>query len=162
MEQIRYDDIEAWKRRVGEPWSPFGPQVTITQEMVNRFADVTGDNQWIHVDVERARRESPLGTTIVHGFFLVSLIPRLRLRQDLEVTGYGSILNYGADKLRFISPVPAGSTIHCRNRIYQADKKPKGVLVGEELEVSIVGQSERPALTYSMLYLYLPPAPSAS
>ena len=157
MEQIRFDDVEVLKARVGEAFSPYGPSITVTQEMVNQFAELTGDRQWIHIDVERAKRESPLKSTIVHGFYLLSLLPPLRVRTDLQIVGHGSVLNYGADKLRFISPVPSGSTIHCRSRIYQVDNKAKGVLVGEEIELSVVG-SERPALSYNMLVLYLPAA----
>jgi hypothetical protein len=157
MQEIRFDDVEALKARIGEPWSPYGEQIVVTQDMISRFADVTLDHQWIHIDVERARRESPLKTTIAHGFLLVSLLPKLRVRSDLRVTGYGSILNYGADKLRFLTPVPAGSAVHCRNRIYLVEQKPKGTLVGEELEVAIVGrEAERPAVSYSMLFLYQP------
>ena len=159
MREIRFDDVDTLKTLVGEPWCPYSEQILVTQDMIRRFADVTHDHQWIHLDVERARRESPLGKTIAHGFLLVSLLPKLRLRKDLTITGFGSVLNYGADKLRFLTPVPADSAVHCRNRIYLVEKKPKGTLVGEELEVALVGrESERPALSYSMLFLYQPPA----
>ena len=106
MQQIRFDDVAALQARVGEPYSPWGPEVTITQDMINRFADVTIDHQWIHIDVERAQKESPLKCTIAHGFFVLSLLPHLRQRVDMQVVGYRNVLNYGADKLRFQSPVP--------------------------------------------------------
>jgi len=86
-------------------WTP------VTQDMINRFADVTGDHQWIHVDVERARRETPFGSTIAHGFLTVSLLAELS-RQTIEVRGdFKMRINYGFNKLRFVSPVPAGSRI---------------------------------------------------
>ena len=130
MQQIRFDDVPALQQRVGEPWSPWGAEVTVTQDMINRFADVTFDHQWIHVDVERAQKESPLKSTIAHGFLVLSLVPHLRQRVDLEVIGFRNVLNYGADK-------------------------PKGTLITEEVEIAVVGQ-ERPALTYTMLMLFQP------
>ena len=157
MQKVRFDDLATLKQRVGEEFSPFGDQVTITQEMVNQFADLTLDHQWIHIDTERARRESPFKTTIVHGFFVLSLLPKLRVRQDLEIVGYGNIVNYGSDKLRFVSPVPAGSTVHARSRLIAVEQKPKGVLITEEIEIAVVG-AERPALSYLMLMLYQPAA----
>ncbi len=88
--------------------------IPVTQEMINRFADVTGDHQWIHVDVERARRETPFGSTIAHGFLTVSLLAELS-RQTIEVRGdFKMRINYGFNKLRFVSPVPAGSRIRAR------------------------------------------------
>lgn len=155
MQQIRFDDVAALQARVGEPYSPWGQQVTITQDMINRFADVTIDHQWIHIDVERAQKESPLKTTIAHGFLVLSLLPHLRQRVDMQVVGYRNVLNYGADKLRFLSPVPAGSTVHARCRVVAIEAKPKGTLVTEEIEIAVVGM-ERPALTYTMLMLFQP------
>jgi acyl dehydratase len=88
--------------------------LTVTQEMINRFADVTDDHQWIHVDVERAKRESQFGTTIAHGFLTVSLLPRLT-REAVEVRGnFKMRVNYGFNRLRFVSPVPAGARIRAR------------------------------------------------
>ncbi|WP_327004615.1 MaoC family dehydratase [Dactylosporangium sp. NBC_01737] len=84
------------------------PQV-VTQEQVNLFADVTEDHQWIHVDVERAR-SGPFGTTIVHGFLTLSLVPRL-LADILEVQTYSMGVNYGLDRVRFVKPLPPGVQI---------------------------------------------------
>lgn len=156
MIQIRFDDLAALSQRVGEEFSPYGNKVTITQEMIDRFADLTHDRQWIHIDVERARRESPFRTTIAHGFFVLSLVPKLRVRSDFQIVGYGNVTNYGADKLRFISPVPAGSTVHARCRLLAAEAKPKGTLCTEEIEIGVV-DAPRPALTYVMLMMYQPP-----
>ena len=88
--------------------------VTITQEMIDRFADVTGDHQWIHVDVERAKRETPFGSTIAHGFLTVSLLPQLS-QQAVNVQGdFKMRINYGFNRLRFVSPVRSGSRIRAR------------------------------------------------
>jgi acyl dehydratase len=84
--------------------------IEITQERVNRFADATGDHQWIHVDVERATRESPFGGPIAHGYLTLSLAPTL-LPQVMRVEGVTMGVNYGANKVRFPSPVPVGSKL---------------------------------------------------
>jgi acyl dehydratase len=156
MLKLRFDDLTALKMRVGEPFSEYGESVTITQAMIDRFAELTHDQQWIHIDRERAQRESPFGTTIAHGFFVLSLLPKLALRKDLGIVGHGNITNYGADRLRFLSPVPAESTVHARARIVAAEAKPRGTLVSEEIEVAIVGKEDKPALVYTMLKLYQP------
>jgi len=84
----------------------------VTQEMVDEFADLTGDHQWIHTDVERARRESPFGTTIAHGNLTLSLIDGLRGGLS-EWTGFKLGVNYGWNKVRFPAPVPVGSRLRC-------------------------------------------------
>jgi acyl dehydratase len=86
----------------------------VTQDMIDRFADVTGDHQWIHVDPERAKRETPFGSTIAHGFLTVSLLPQLS-QQAVSVKGdFKMRINYGFNRLRFVSPVRAGSKIRAR------------------------------------------------
>src|SRR3982750_4957287 len=82
----------------------------VTQDAVNLFADATGDHQWIHVDPERAKKESPFGGPIAHGSLTLSLLPML-MPQILEVTGFRMGVNYGTEKVRFPSPVPVGSRI---------------------------------------------------
>ncbi|MET0757971.1 MAG: MaoC family dehydratase, partial [Mycobacterium sp.] len=104
----------------------------IDQKRIDAFADVTGDHQWIHIDVERAKRESPFGTTIAHGFLTLSLIPKLSAGGALRITGFGNATNYGAEKLRFVSPVPAGSSVHARSRLLAVDAKPKGTQLTQE------------------------------
>jgi acyl dehydratase len=82
----------------------------ITQEMVNQFADATGDHQWIHVDVERAKKESPFGGPIAHGFLTLSLVPMLSW-QVFSSEGAKMGVNYGCNKVRFMAPVPVGSKV---------------------------------------------------
>ena len=155
MEEIRFDDIERMRSKVSEEFGPWGPEIEVTQEMINKFADLTGDHQWIHVDVERCKRESPFKGTIAHGFLTLSLLPTLRTGSDHKIVGYGNATNYGADKLRFVSPVPAGSKIRARSRLVAVDPKPKGTQITTEIAVHVAG-SERPALLYTMLVLYHP------
>jgi acyl dehydratase len=158
MENIRFDDIEKLRTKISDTFGPFGPEFQVTQEMINKFADLTGDHQWIHVDVERAKRESPFKQTIAHGFLTLSLIPQIRAVSDYQIVGFGNATNYGADKLRFTSPVPAGAKVHARSRLVAVEKKPIGTQLTTEIQVNVVG-SDRPALIYVMLVLYHP-APS--
>jgi hypothetical protein len=155
VDEIRFDDIERLKTKVSDTFGEWSDPLEVTQEMINRFADLTGDQQWIHVDVERARRESPFRQTIAHGFFTLSLLPSLRAKASWRIVGYGNATNYGANKLRFVSPVPAGAKIHARSRLIGAEAHPKGTQVTQELQVAVVG-SERPALIYEMVVLYHP------
>jgi acyl dehydratase len=85
--------------------------VTVTQDMIDRFADLTGDHQWIHVDPARAKTDSPFGVTIAHGFLTLSLLSTMT-RQAVEITGpFKMSINYGLNRVRFVSPVPAGSRV---------------------------------------------------
>ena len=156
MREIRFDDIAGLRAQISEQYSDWGPDLQVTQEMINQFADLTGDHQWIHVDVERCKRESPFGGPIAHGFLTLSLLPQLRGRTDLAIVGHGNAVNYGADKLRFLSPVPAGAKIRSRSRMTAVEAKPKGTMIKQEIQVGIAG-SESTALVYEMIVLYNPP-----
>jgi acyl dehydratase len=89
---------------------PPGDWVIVTQQMIDKFADATGDYQWIHVDVERARKESPYKTTIAHGYLTLSLMPQLRTAA-LDMPPGRISINYGLNKVRFTGPVPADSRV---------------------------------------------------
>jgi hypothetical protein len=160
MEQIKFDDIAALGKKVSEEFGPFGAELEITQSMIDRFAELTGDRQWIHVDVERCKRESPFGGPIAHGFLTLSLLPVLSAKTrdagDFQIVGYGNAVNYGSDKLRFLSPVPAGAKIHSRSRLAAVEATPKGTRVEREVSVHVVGQ-EKPALLYSSILLFQAP-----
>jgi len=138
---------------VGEELGP-SEWLLVTQEMIDKFAEATGDHQWIHVDVERAKREMPGGKTIAHGYLTLSLLPRLApTLMKIEKRKRG--LNYGSNKIRFISPVPAGSRIRLRQRLVNAEEtKDNGVRVTSEMTIEVEG-SERPAMvaeTLSVVY----------
>ena len=124
----------------------------IDQKRVNDFADVTGDHQWIHVDVERAKAESPYGAPIAHGFLTLSLLPQIA-KKGIVITGAKNAVNFGAEGLRFLSPVPAGSEIHGRCRLVGAAQHRAGVLVTSEWAVHVKG-NEKPSLLYKMQILY--------
>ncbi len=158
MQKIRFDDIETLKSFVSEDFGPWGQPVEITQKTINEFADVTGDHQWIHIDVERCKTESPFKTTIAHGFLTLSLLPKLSgsAADGYAVTGYGNATNYGAEGLRFLSPVPAGSKVHARRRLKGVEATPKGTKITSQVAIHVVG-SERPALLVDSIVLYQPP-----
>jgi acyl dehydratase len=95
--------------------------ITIDQERINAFADATDDHQWIHVDVERAKTESPYRTTIAHGFLTLSLIPGLS-KHNYRVDNAKMGINYGLNKVRFLAPVQPGSRIRLRSELIDAKK----------------------------------------
>ena len=99
---------------------------TVSQERIDGFAGATEDHQWIHVDRERAARQSPYGTTVAHGFLSLSLLPYL-LGQAIEIQGTRLGINYGLNRVRFTGPVPAGSRVRARFRLDAVEDIPKGV-----------------------------------
>jgi acyl dehydratase len=154
METIRFDDIERLRSKISSDFSAWSKPIHVTQETINRFADVTGDHQWIHVDVERCRKESPFGGTVAHGFLTLSLLPAFEIDSGWRVVGYRNVVNYGANKLRFISPVPAGASVHAHSRIVAVEPRPMGTQVTQETNVHVVGQ-DKPALLYEGIILYV-------
>ena len=156
MDEIRFDDIERLKTKITDNFGGWSEPVEVTQDMIDRFADLTGDHQWIHVDVERAKRESPFGGTIAHGFLTLSLLPRMHGQAGWRITGYGNATNYGANKLRFVAPVPAGAKVQAHSRLIGVEAKPKGTQVTQEIQVHVVGR-DTPAVVYEMVVLYHPP-----
>ena len=160
MEKIKFDDVEAVRAKIGDEFGLFGGEVDVSQEMIDRFAELTGDHQWIHVDVERCKKESPFGTTIAHGFLTLSLLPRMGGRSEREpewtLVGQGNVVNYGSDKIRFLAPVPSGSKLHSRSRLVDVEATPKGTRLVREIAVHVVG-NDRPSLVYHMIVLYQPP-----
>jgi acyl dehydratase len=152
--ELAFDDVDALNANASEDFGDWGREVEVTQELIDRFAELSGDHQWIHVDVERAKKESPFGGPIAHGFLTLALLPQLGANSGTRITGARSVTNYGAESLRFLSPVPAGSKIHGRGRLVKAEARPNGgTLVTNEIEVRVVG-AEKPALLYRMQLLY--------
>jgi acyl dehydratase len=127
--------------------------VLVDQDRINKFADATGDHQWIHVDVERAKKELPGGKTIAHGYLTLSLIPMLG-SEILRVTGVTRGINYGSNKVRFTNMVPVGSRVRARQKLLAVDPKAGGLQLTNEITIEIEGQ-ERPACiaeTISLVY----------
>ena len=127
--------------------------MTIDQERINHFADFTGDHQWIHVDVERAKRESLFGTTIAHGYLTLSLAAALSMELGIIPAGVSQALNYGLDKVRFLAPVKSGSRVRDRVVLLAAEPQGKGrILLKFRNTIEIEGEA-KPALIADALSL---------
>jgi acyl dehydratase len=129
--------------------------LTVDQHRIDEFADCTGDRQWIHVDVDRAGRESPYGGTIAHGYLTLSLAASLAIEVGVIPADAAAALNYGLDKVRFVAPVKAGARV--RNRIVLLaveDKGPGRKLITMQNTIEIEGES-RPALFAESLALLM-------
>ena len=137
------------KTLVGEHLG-FSPWLTVTQEKVNMFAEATGDHQWIHIDVERAKKESPFGGPIAHGYLTLSLIPAL-LPQVVVTTGFKMGVNYGCNKVRFMSPVPVGANLRIGGVLKQVDDIAGGVQITYEVTFEIEGTA-KPACVAEVIY----------
>jgi acyl dehydratase len=127
--------------------------VRIDQEQIDLFAEATGDHQWIHVDQERSAT-GPFGRTIAHGYLTLSLVPRL-LSDILDITSRGSGVNYGIDRVRFVSPVREGSEVRMRGRLVGAERRGAGVRYRMELVVELRG-AEKQAMVGEFVALALP------
>ena len=129
--------------------------MVIDQDRIDQFADATLDHQFIHVDPERAKAETPFGGTVAHGFLTLSLVPSLLQPVRLEPEGLKMALNYGLDRVRFMEPVRVGSRIRARAKVVDVtERSPKQVLIKSEITVEIDG-NPKPALVAEALGLYL-------
>ncbi len=117
--------------------------VTIDQNRISQFADATGDHQWIHVDIERAKREMPDGKTIAHGYLTLSLIPMLAA-QIMRISGASRGINYGSNKVRFTNTVQVDSRVRGRQTLVSVEKRGDAVQLISQFTIEIEGQ-QRPA-----------------
>jgi acyl dehydratase len=128
--------------------------IVIDQQRINAFADATGDHQWIHVDVERARRETPFGATIAHGFLTLSLVSAL-MRQTMAIDGLRMTINYGLNRVRFVSPVPAGSRVRARVALGAVEDVKDGTQATWTITVEREG-GDKPCVVAEWLVRYYP------
>ena len=147
---LTIDDLKA---HVGEHLG-YSDYVTITQEQVNLFADATGDHQWIHIDVERAKKDSPFGGPIAHGYLTLSLGPGLA-PQIYQVAGVKMGVNYGAGKVRFPSPVPVGSKLRLGAKLLGVEDVTGGVQVTMEYTFEVEGASKPSCVAELLFRFYL-------
>jgi len=147
-----YDKI---KNRVGEEIL-VGQWETVNQDQINRFADLTGDNQWIHTDVEKAKIESPFKSTIAHGFLTLSLIPKLTENFDFESIhpGLKMIVNCGLNQVRFPYPVKSGSKIRGRVKIVSLIPKRNNIELVNEVSIEVEGRKRFGCVAETVLRLY--------
>jgi acyl dehydratase len=144
-------NLEELRKMVGQEvgvsdWHP------VTQEAINLFADATLDHQWIHVDPERAKRESPFGGPIAHGYYTLSLAPYL-LDKVMDVKEKKMGVNYGLNKLRFTSPVPIPSKVRVRATLSQVEEIKGGVQATFNLQFEVEGK-DKPACVAEAIYRY--------
>ena len=149
---VEVDDVSKLAANVGHELA-VSDWFTVTQERISQFADVTDDHQWIHLDQERAARESPYGTTIAHGFLSLSLISAL-VRGAVAIGGQKLAINYGFNRVRFVSAVPAGSRIRARVTPRSVEAVERGI---HQVTWSIVIEredGEKPCLVADWLIRY--------
>jgi acyl dehydratase len=126
--------------------------VVIDQHRIDQFAEATADHQWIHVDTERAAREMPDGKTIAHGYLTLALIPALSAK-FLEFENLKRAINFGANKVRFYTPVPAGSRVRARAVVLQARRRAGALLLSSEVKIEVDGE-RKPACVAEILGMY--------
>jgi len=143
MARVAFGNLEELAAKVGQE-VVVSDWLEVTQERIDQFADATGDHQWIHVDVERARRESPFGTTIAHGFLTLSLLSHF-LNNSLEFGNSKMGVNYGCNRLRFTAPVKVGSRLRARLKLKEFQRIEGGVQMIWDVAMECEGQ-EKPVL----------------
>ncbi|WP_082081832.1 MaoC family dehydratase [Bradyrhizobium sp. LTSP857] len=128
----------------------------IDQARIDAFASCTGDHQWIHVDVERARRESPFRSPVAHGYLALAMVAPLSMQVGVIPVDAAAGLNYGIDKVRFLAPVPAGARVRLRVVLAGVEPKERGQVVMKTQNTLEVEGSEKPALIAETLALLIP------
>ena len=151
MPEFTLSDIE---RYVGKELGVSG-WLTVEQRRIDQFAECSGDRQWIHVDVERAKRESPFRAPIAHGYLTLSLVAPLQMEIGAVPTDAGAAFNYGLDKVRFLAPVKAGARVRLRVALIDVERKSGGVVLKTSNTMEIEG-SDKPALIAESLALITP------
>ena len=143
------------KSLVSTEYSPWSNEFLVSQDVINDFAKLSGDDYWIHTDPEKAKAKSPFGTTIAHGSLVQVLASQLRIPLDFEVVDFTNIVNYGSDRLRFPAPVPSGCKIRARSRVKSVEQVRSGTQVTMEINIHVVGQDDRPSVINDLVMLYM-------
>lgn len=157
MSQINFKDQEALNGLIQTEFSEWSNPIKVDQKMINDYAELSGDDMWMHVDVERCAKESPFGKPIAHGFLILSLLPKMQCGENITelVGGYSHMMNYGSDRLRFLGAVPVDSEIHARGRLKAVEVSEKKTKVTMEMNVNVVGQDDMPALVYDLSFVFM-------
>ena len=146
-------DIRTLRSRVGEEIVA-GGWMEISQARIDQFAEATGDHQWIHVDPARAARESPFRTTIAHGFLTLSLVSTL-MREAIHFNGLRMAINYGLNRVRFISPVPSGSRVRARFSVAAVEDLGGSIQVTWQIAIDREG-GDKPSCAAEWIVRYYP------
>jgi acyl dehydratase len=151
MKTLVFKNIDEFKSMIGKDL-PVSDWISVSQEMINDFANATFDKQWVHVDIERAKKESPFKTTIAHGFMSVALLSKF-LGDMLQIESVKMGLNYGLNYVRFMNPVPVNSNLRLKSSIKNIETHKQGVKVAFSCSVEIEGE-EKPACVAEFLALF--------
>lgn len=130
--------------------------IKIDQPMIDQFAGCTGDRQWIHTDVERARKESPMGVTIAHGFLSLALVAPLAMELGLAPKDASAVFNYGLDKVRFVTPVKCGDRVRLQLTLTDAERRDNGQYLIRSKATLEIENYKSPALVAETLTLVAP------
>jgi acyl dehydratase len=147
--------LSSLRERVGQELG-VSDWVTIDQARINTFASCTGDHQWIHVDIERAKRESPYRGPVAHGYLTLALVAPLSMQVGVIPNDAAAGLNYGIDKVRFLAPVSAGARVRLRVVLAGVEPREGGQLVMKTQNTLEIEGSEKPALIAETLALLIP------
>jgi len=147
---ILFEDPAQLAATLGRPLG-HSDWLVVSQDMIDRFAELTGDRQWIHVDVHRAKRETAGGTTIAQGFLTLSLLGLLQ--PQIYAVTCKSTLNYGLNKLRFLSPVPAGARVRLSQTVNDAQQIASGWRITAEATLGVEGTT-KPAFVAEVIFQY--------
>jgi acyl dehydratase len=147
--------IATLRQQVGQELGVSG-WLLVEQARINRFADCTGDQQWIHVDVERAKHESPFKGPVAHGYLTLSLLGSLSQEVGVVPSDAAAGFNYGLDKVRFLAPVPAGARVRLRVILDSIEEKGAGQILVKTRNTLEIENSQKPALIADALALIVP------
>ena len=148
MNKLHFKDLTEFKSMIGKEL-PNSEWITVTQEMINDFANATLDKQWVHVDVERAAKESPFKSTIAHGFMSLAMLSKM-LEDLIQIDSVKMALNYGLNKVRFPHPVPVNSRLQMQSSIKDIEDQKQGVKITFSCTVIIEG-FDKPACVAEFL-----------
>ncbi len=151
--QVPVDNLSALYALADNTFTPWSNEYVVDQALINDFADLSGDDYWLHTDVEKAKTDSPFKTTIAHGSLVQVLQSRLTIALPFEIVGFQTMVNYGSNRLRFPAPVPAGSTIHGRSKVKDISVSHKGIQLTLEMNIHVLG-NDKPSVINDLVILY--------
>jgi acyl dehydratase len=151
--QVPVSNLTALSALADNKFTQWSNTVVVDQELINAFAELSGDDYWLHTDPERAKKESPFRATIAHGSLVQVLQSRLTIALPFEITGFKTMVNYGSNRLRFPAPVPAGSSIQGRSKVKDISVTHKGVQLTLEMNIHVLG-NDKPSVINDLVILY--------
>lgn len=152
--KVSSKSLEQMQSLVSEEWTDWSNTFAVTQEVINDFAKLSGDNYWIHTDPEKCKVMSPFGVPIAQGNLTLVLISQLQIPMAWEAVDFTNMVNYGSSSLRFMQPVPAGSKIHARSRVKSVVQAKAGIMLTMEIATHVLNM-DKPSVLNEMVILYM-------